>query len=194
MESINVAKMNNMTDFELLTLYKADNNNEALMLLFSRYQPMIIARIRHFDFPANDVEDLCQECMIGLYSAIISYEPSKSSFSTFSRLCIDRMLISALRSRNRASAVPEDAKGSLEDNEHLVSENSETDPQLILERLDSFEGLKDKAQKELSSLEYSVLIKIFGGMTYKEVAKAMKLSEKAVDNAVQRIRRKFSKL
>ena len=104
------------------------------------------------------------------------------------------MLISAFRSRNRASAVPEDAKGSLEDNEHLVSENSETDPQLILERLDSFEGLKDKAQKELSSLEYSVLIKIFGGMTYKEVAKAMKLSEKAVDNAVQRIRRKFSKL
>ncbi len=194
MKSVDGAKLNSMADNELLTLYKGDANDEALMLLFARYQPMIAARIRHFNFASADVEDLCQECMIGLYSAILSYEPAKSSFSTFSRICIDRMLIAALRSRNRAIEVPSDAKASLDEIENLISSNGESDPQLLFERLDSFEGLKQKANEELSKLEFSVLNYVFSGMSYKETAEALKISEKAVDNAVQRIRRKFSKI
>ncbi len=187
-------ELNNMTDFELLTLYKADNNAEALMLLFSRYQPLISARIRHFNFFGNDVEDLCQECMIGLYSAVLSYKPPKSSFATFSRLCIDRMLIAALRKRNRAQAIPGDAIVELPESENLSISGESDDPQMVLERLDDFENLKARAAKELSKFEYSVLNLMFGGMSYKEAADVLGASEKAIDNAVQRIRRKFSKI
>ena len=192
MGSINAVELNSMTDFELLMLYKADDNGEALMLLFSRYQPLIQNRIRHFNFFGNDLEDLCQECMIGLYSAIMSYEPSKASFSTFARLCIDRMLISELRRRNRANVIPDDALVRFDGEQEMFLAEAGVDPQIIFERLDSFENLKDKVKGMLSKMEYTVLFYAVSGMSYKEIADKLSVSLKSVDNAIQRIRKKLS--
>ena len=49
-----------ITDSELLMLYKLEKNNEALSILFSRYQSLILYRIRHFGFKAEEFEDLAQ--------------------------------------------------------------------------------------------------------------------------------------
>lgn len=192
MNKMDAVSAGGMADFELLSLYKTDNNLEALALLFSRYQTLILSRIRRFGFSTADTEDLLQECMIGLYGAINVFEPQKSSFQTFSRLCIDRMLISVLRKKNKASAIPENELIEYEDESDVLS-NINNDPQLILERLDNFEELVQKVRSVLSKLEFSVLVRVFNGMSYREISEDLGIPQKSVNNAVQRIRKKFSK-
>lgn len=178
-----------ITDSELLMLYKLEKNNEALSILFSRYQSLILYRIRHFGFKAEEFEDLAQECMIGLYRAILAYKPDKSSFKIFSQLCIDRMLISILRKRNSVSSVPVDAFDEYDENIYEGNSN----PQVILEELDDFENLLKSTKKVLSKFEYEVLMNSFRGLSYQEIAEKMGTTAKSIDNAIQRIRKKFSK-
>lgn len=178
---------------ELVALYRQDHNTEALNALFSYYRPFILSRIRYYGFLESEAEDLCQECLVGLYSAILHYNPEKSSFGTFARLCIDRMLISVIRSRNRARNIPRESLVDFDESLHFATAGQD-DPEQILEQLDNFSKLLLRIKNELSEFEYSVLLQSFSGMSYSEISVKLGVSVKAVDNAVQRIRRKFSKI
>ena len=191
MGSAALLEFKDITDAELLTLYKVDNNSEALSILLSKYQPLILFRIRHFGFKMEEYEDLMQECMIGLYRAILAYQPSKSSFRAFSQLCIDRMLISIIRSRNSSQKMPVDAIAEYDENVHLIG--AENSPEKILEEFDDFENLLQSIEKILSKFEYAVLINSFRGLSYSEIAEKLNTTVKSVDNAIQRVRKKFSK-
>lgn len=178
---------------ELVTLFKRDHNTEALNALFVHYRPLILSRIRYYGFLESEAEDLCQECLVGLYSAILHYNPQKSSFGTFARLCIDRMLISVIRSKNRARNIPRESLVDFDESLHLGAVEQDN-PEQILEQFDNFSQLLLKIKNALSAFEYSVLLQSFSGMSYSEISVKLGVSVKAVDNAVQRIRRKFSKL
>lgn len=56
-----------------------------------------------------------------------------------------------------------------------------------------FMSLREKMSKNLSKLEWNVLSLYLDGKSYVEIAKIVKKSEKSIDNALQRIKRKVAK-
>ena len=52
-------------------------------------------------------DDIYQEGMIGLYKAILSFKGDKhNSFRTFANMCIERQLITAIKTSNRQKHMP----------------------------------------------------------------------------------------
>lgn len=180
-----------ISDEELVNLIRFDNNNEALILLLSNYKPFIISKIRSFNFNESEFEDIYQECVIGLYRIVFSYIPTKSSFKTFANVCINRILISLIRSKNSKYNIPEEQIVDLDESIVLSEHNT---PELILEDYDNYENLLLKIREQLSEKEYNVLLKITEGLSYSDIAESLGVSVKSVDNSVQRIRKKFSNL
>ncbi len=186
-----------MTDAELLAL-SAAGDLQAEETLIRRYSRIIRSMARPFFLTGGDQEDLLQEGMLGLLSAIRSYDPGKNaSFRTFAMLCIRRRLISALRESAGTQNVSLDDCLSLESSlfDELSSRNDNTrgPEELLIDREEAQKRYQSLLQL-LSAYEQSVLRCFLRGMSYREIAKTTNRSEKAVDNAVQRIRRKFQKL
>lgn len=71
-------------------------------------------------------EDIFQEGMIGLYKAIKSYEPDKqNSFKSFANLCIERQLITAIKTSNRQKHMPLNSYLSLNTSAYEEDEDTE---------------------------------------------------------------------
>ena len=52
-------------------------------------------------------EDIVQEGMIGLFKAVKSFNPEKqNTFKSFANICIERQLITAIKSSNRQKHIP----------------------------------------------------------------------------------------
>ena len=49
-----------------------------------------------------------------------------------------------------------------------------------------------KFREKLSKLEYEVFLQYMSGAKYAEISENLKITEKAVDNALQRIKKKIS--
>ncbi|MBO7508614.1 MAG: sigma-70 family RNA polymerase sigma factor, partial [Clostridia bacterium] len=88
-----------MTETELLEKSKTDEM--AVETLLNLYKPLVSKIARRFEFVGGELDDLVQEGMIGLYSAIKSFDNTKdASFKTFATLCITRKMQSAIRHQN----------------------------------------------------------------------------------------------
>ena len=182
---------NEITDNELLRLYKCDKNNLALSVLFERYKPLIIARIKSFNFSKSDFEDVFQECMIVLFTAINSYKSEVASFNTYATICINRALISIYRQKSTVGELLEDDISSkIDETVFTEAEN----PQNIIENNDNFSELISIVKSSLSKREFAVLKYLFAGHKYSEIAEKLSISVKSVDNAIQRIRNKFNNI
>ncbi len=186
-----------LADEELLAL-AAERDLQAEEVLIRRYSRVIRSLARPFFLTGGDNDDLMQEGMLGLISAIRSYDAGeKTSFKTFAVLCIRRRLISAVRKSATQQDVSLDDCLSLESS--LFDEiSSRSDilrgpEELLIDREEARKRYRNLLQL-LSVYEQSVLRCFLRGMSYREIAEITKKPEKAVDNAVQRIRRKFQKL
>ena len=195
--SNNFSSFESLTDEQLLQ-YCRQGNPDAEEALIRRYGRVIRSLARPYFLTGGDSEDLIQEGMLGLLNAIRRYDPQEeTSFRTFAELCIRRRLISALRKSAGTKNVSLDdclsLESSLFDENQSRNDNLRGPEELLIDR--------EEAQKRyqnllllLSAYEQSVLRCFLRGMSYREIAEITKRSEKAVDNAVQRIRRKFENL
>lgn len=178
-------------DNELLRLYKSDRNSLALSVLFERYKPLIISRINSFNFSKVDFDDVFQECMIVLFTAINRYDSTIASFNTYASVCINRALITICRKKNNGGEVLLD-NFDAQANEIICDDS--VNPQNIIENNDKFSTLVDNVKSTLSKREFAVLKYLFEGHKYTEIAQELSISVKSVDNAIQRIRNKFNNL
>ena len=177
-----------LTDEEIVARIQT-GNFEDLQTVLDRYLPVILFYARQYR-KEKDQEDAIQEATIALYSAIRRYDPDKSSFRTFANLCIERSVLSGARCSLRKSKVPEELLASLDEGIEIPDGN---DPQEILLQKERYRDLTDQIRLELSGLEYAVLSSFLSGSRYQEIAKKLSISEKSVDNALARIRRKLKK-
>ncbi len=195
--SNNILTFESMPDEKLLLLCR-QGSVEAEEMLIRRYGRIIRSLARPYFLTGGDSEDLIQEGMLGLLNAIRRFDPQEeTSFKTFAVLCIRRRLISVLRKAAGTKNVSLDdclsLESSLFDETLSRNDNLRGPEELLIDR--------EEAQKRyhnllllLSAYEQSVLRCFLRGMSYREIAEITKRSEKAVDNAVQRIRRKFENL
>lgn len=135
-------------------------------------------------------DDLVQEGMIGLLAAVRSYRPGKgASFKTFACICIENSIQTALRKFKRIKDIPQESMVSYEDYlKTLGSADSAEDDFLASE---SVRLLTEELERVLSGFEYEVLRLHIVGCSYSEIAKRLGKTSKAVDNALQRIRKKL---
>ena len=191
-------------DNELL-LYISENNEEASSIMFEKYTPLIITIAnKMYKYCPNsglEISDLIQEGMLGLNSAILSYnEENENVFYTFARKCIERKMISLMVAANRQKHRLLNESLSLNDTldndifeleEHL-GDNS-YNPEYRLFEHETEDELINGFKKNLSELEDEVFLLKFGVLNYKEIAVVLDKEPKTIDNALQRIKIKLKK-
>ncbi len=194
----------NKTDNELVSLAKK-GNEEALEFLFNKYKELVNMKVGKYFIIGAEREDIVQEGMIGLYKAVQNYEENKqNSFKSFANLCIERQLITAIKTSNRQKHMPLNSSLSLstpvyENNDEDVSLmelfNSKIaeDPLDTITKKEYYKIIGNKIDKNLSDFEKQVLTRYAAGDSYVKIAEKLDAPVKSVDNAIQRIRKKASK-
>lgn len=171
--------------------------------LAARYSQLVRVCARPYFLAGGDSEDLTQEGMLGLLSAIREYKPSQGvPFKAYAELCIQRRIFSAIKSASRLKHTPLNSGVSLEDAFGSESARPGTYAALDLRRTPEEQVLARERTDEffqtfsrcLSPFEQKILHLYLEGQSYCSMAAASGHSEKAVDNAVQRIRRKLSRI
>lgn len=174
--------------------------------LVSRYMRLVRICARPLFLAGGESEDLIQEGMFGLLSAVRQYKPDhNASFKTFAEWCIRNRLRSAVRS---ASSLKHDPLNNRVPLESILSDESQTqavtcadffqkspeEQVLARENKKYTEQLYLSLIDTLSKYEKAVLEYYLEGLSYKEIARLTGKSDKAVDNAIQRIRRKTAQM
>ena len=182
-----------------------NGNNEALETIINKYKDLVNMKVGKYFIIGAEKEDIYQEGMIGLYKAIKSFDFEKqNSFKTFANLCIERQLITAIKTSNRQKHMPLNSYLSLngaayEDDENDTSLieifNSHTveDPLETITKKEYYKSVEDKIEENLSSFEKQVLHRYVEGESYTTIAQKLDSPVKSIDNAIQRIRKKAGK-
>ena len=101
--------MLNYSQLEDNVLQKLANegNRDAEEQLAIRYSRLVRICARPLFLAGGDSEDLTQEGMLGLLSAIREFKPSmNASFKTYAELCIRNRLLSAVKTASRLKHIP----------------------------------------------------------------------------------------
>ena len=196
----------NMNDEDLIEVIKLGDKS-AFNYLINRYKELVNIKVSKYFIIGAEREDIIQEGLIGLFKAIKSYKPNmKSSFKSFANMCIERQLITAIKSSNRQKHLPLNSYLSLNISAYNEEESdSDTalidvfDSALIEDPLDTitkkeyYKKIEDTIDKSLSDFEKKVLNKYINGKSYVEIANDLQTPVKSIDNAIQRIRKKAIK-
>ena len=171
--------------------------------LVRRYRGLIRCKARSYYLVGADRDDIIQEGMIGLYKAIRDYDPTRqASFHSFAELCVTRQIITAVKSATRRKHSPLNGYVSLsrstsmeEDGERLLSDilaaKEVCDPAEIVVAAWETDFIRTGVAEALSPFESQVLSLYTNGRSYQEIADALGRHTKAVDNALQRVKRKM---
>ena len=93
--------------------------------LLEKYRNIVNMKANKFFLIGAESDDMVQEGMIGLFKAIKSFDLEKNnSFKTFANLCIERQLITAIKTSNRQKHLPLNSSFSL--NTSAYDENDDT--------------------------------------------------------------------
>ena len=86
-------QMENYTDNQLVSFIQK-GNSDAFVELTARYLSFIRAKAHPFRSSVLEADDLCQEGLLGLFSAARSYNPNKdASFKTYAGICIQKRIV-----------------------------------------------------------------------------------------------------
>lgn len=182
-----------LTDEQLIKKYQ-DGDQAILNYICEKYKPLVLKNSKKYFLVGGENEDLIQEGMIGLFSAIGDYDTeSEVTFFHFASMCIDRQMIKAIEASNRKKHSPLNAYVSIydEDGSEVDEQNLTTDDpaQLIIEAEENL-SLIDRLKSNLSPLEQQVFDLYMQDFNYKEIASKLGKSEKSIDNTLTRIKQK----
>ena len=198
-------KYSNLTDEQIVSEIK-QGDEYALSYLLEKYKELVNMKVGKYFMVGAEKEDIMQEGMIGLYKAIKNFDTQKeNSFKTFANLCIERQLITAIKTSNRQKHMPLNSYLSLnmaaydnneDDSVELIdtfNSNTIEDPLETVMKKEYYEQIHNNIEKSLSKFEKQVLDRFMKGESYNVIAKRLDSPVKSVDNAIQRIRKKAVK-
>ncbi len=193
--------MREPTDEQLIARIR-EGDGEAETLLYERYKQLVRSRAHSYFLIGADHEDLVQEGMLGLYKAVCEYDGNKAaSFKSFAELCITRQILSAIKNATRKkhtplnnyislNSSPLEAQGELTLLDTMRSMRV-ADPEDVLIGRENFERMIQYLETALSPMERRVLGLYLDGFSYPQIAAHIDRPQKAVDNAMQRVKRKL---
>lgn len=169
-------------------------DQDAFPTLVKMYEPMLKGTLRLYtteNMSREDVEDLVQEQLIAFYRAIISFKQEQDDveFGLYAKICVSNSMASykrAMRKRSREELVGDERMNSIYDPCGELS--------TYVEIRESEEELDRQIERTLSSYENEVWLCYVNGYSTRDIAQRLGSSEKSVDNAIFRIRKKLKAL
>jgi len=184
---------------------KARNGRQdALDELLRRYAGFVRLKASSYFLAGGDSDDLVQEGMIGLYKAVRDFRPDKeTSFRSFAEICVTRQIITAIKSATRYKHGPlntyvsfshapagQDSDGDCTLGDALPGPSVD-DPSVCVISTEELESLVFCLGTGLSSLEKDALRLYLEDNSYEDMADVLACDTKAIDNALQRVKRKI---
>jgi len=182
-----------------------NGESEALDYLIQKYRNFVRAKARSYFIIGADREDIIQEGMIGLYKAIRDYREDKlTSFRAFAELCINRQMITAIKTATRQKHIPLNSYISLD--KPIYDEESDrtlmdvitgakiSNPEELILIREKYVRIEVKISELLSDLERKVLALYLDGQSYQEISEELNRHVKSIDNALQRVKKKLERL
>lgn len=199
------SKYQNLADEQIIEQIK-QGDEEALSYILEKYKNLVNIKVNKYFMIGAEKEDIAQEGMIGLFKAIKSYDSEKqNSFKSFANICIERQLITAIKSSNRQKHIPLNSYLSLntaaydnneDDSVELIdtfNSNTIEDPLETIMKQEYYNEVETAVNKNLSKFEKQVLDRYLKGESYVKIAEKLDSPVKSIDNAIQRIRKKAIK-
>lgn len=178
-----------LSDEQLVVLVK-EGNGACFDILSERYRG-IINKIADVYKETCSLSDLVYVGKVGLANAVMFYRSDRgASFKTFAYKCIELRMIDLVRKAASGKMLSPKKVLSLDDTDVSVADDPET---LFIEK-ERINALISSIKSQLSDFEYRVFCDYAFGKSYKEIALNTGKSEKAVENALARVRRKIVKI
>ncbi|MBQ8322704.1 MAG: sigma-70 family RNA polymerase sigma factor [Clostridia bacterium] len=176
---------------EALALRAQEGDSTAEQELLLRYTKLVRYHARRYFLVGGEAEDLIQEGMIGLFQAIRGYRPKAEggqNFKNFAHMCVGRQIIDAVKKATSKKNQPLNDYVSVADTETLLSDS---DPDEILISAEDRRALEDMMSRVLTDTEFKVFTVYMNGASCAEICEITGKTQKSVDNAVQRSKRKL---
>ena len=196
----NTVDYNNLKDEEIIERIKT-GDKDALNFIMEKYKEIVSIKVNRYFIVGAEKEDIFQEGLIGLYKAIQNFDSEKdNTFKTFANLCIERQLITAIKTSNRQKHMPLNSYLSLNMSAYddsdtdtvmdIFDSNMVEDPLDTITKKEYYFAIENAIDKSLSSFEKKVLNRFEQGESYNQIAENLNTPVKSIDNAIQRIRKK----
>lgn len=187
-----------LSDGELAALAKG-GDDEALTVLLNRYKNLITAVARSYFLSGGEMDDLVQEGMIGAFKSINTYN-GDSSFKTYLYTCVRNAVMTYIKTSNRKKNIPLNnaislsgyVDGDTDKNDLFLDKNLGPEDVYINKEAES--ELNESIKAVLSEYENNILQYYLQGFSYSDIGEKTGKDSKSVDNAIQRIRKKLSKI
>jgi RNA polymerase sporulation-specific sigma factor len=178
-------------------------DDAALTILLHRYRSFARRKARAYFLAGADRDDIVQEAMIGLFKAVRDFDPTgPSSFRGFAELCVNRQIVTAIKTATRHKHGPLNSYVSLarplctgDDGERVLGDvlpaSPAQDPAELVISAERIRCLQRHLDAVLSDLEVEVLRLHVEGHSYLQIADVLDRQVKSIDNALQRIKRKL---
>src|SRR3954464_4251180 len=186
-----------------LVLRARNGDSGAMDALLRRYTGFVRLKASSYFIAGGDSDDLIQEGLVGLYKAIRDYRADKdTSFRSFAELCITRQIITAIKTATRYKHQPLNGYVSFSHTPAGHDDSSDCplgdalagpsvdDPARRVIASQELRALVGCLGTGLSRLEARVLALYLEGRSYEQIGQVVECDPKAVDNALQRIKRK----
>lgn len=188
---------------EDIVLLAREGDEDALNYLIYKYRNYVYSKTKSYFLVGGDIEDVLQEGMIGLFKAIKDFKCDRiCSFGPFADLCITRQIITAIKTATRQKHMPLNTYISL--NKSPYGDDSDTplidvvqissgapDPEEVVISKEQIKGMEVVFTKVLSKMEKRVLNLYIEGKSNQEISREIDKDLKAVDNALQRVKKKL---
>lgn len=193
-------------DYELLYLISEDNE-EAKELFYKKYKPTIEIKAKKY-YPmvktsGIELNDLMQEGMIGLSKAINDYQEQKNiKFVTFANTCIERQILTFVRSitrdkhklLNSSLSMDTTINSSGRPLKDVVSDDKNVNPEDLFIENELATELDKEISNKLSDQEREVFILRMKGFSYKEISILLNITPKSVERTIARAKNKIENI
>lgn len=186
------------SDEKLIEIYRGGDSG-ACSYICEKFKPLVLKNAKPLFMAGAETEDLIQEGMIGLFSAIGDYDiSSEVTFFHFANICIRNHMLKAVESSNRKKNAPLNSYISIyqndEDSEGTEIFTAGKNPEEIIIEAENATNLVDDMMEVLSPMEKRVFDLYLQGLNYKEIAAQMGKSDKSIDNTLTRIKAKAKRI
>lgn len=178
-----------LTDEELVCDF--GNSEKATDELILRYENVVKIKASIYTAELLEFDDLYQEGMLGLLSAIAHYnKDGKASFRTYADRCIENRMKNMVKRASRLSLTKESVERTVIDAHNRDCLN----PEDVVTSKDDLRQKTEKIRSILSPFEAEIFDLFLHGCTYGQIADRLGITFKAVDNALVRVRRKLKSI
>lgn len=172
--------------------------------ILQKYKYMLNRICRQYFLIGADYDDLMQEAMIALISAIKSYDYEKNdNFKRYAYIVINRRLLSIIRANSTEKFFTINNCIAIDNEGALINSISEKSGNIVAITTSDFENdfieyenmkdINNKLKSILAIEDYQILKMYLDGYKYAEIAQSTNTTTKYIDNRLQSIKRKLLK-